>query len=506
MTTVSSAAPPDDSGTLGIAFGMRLANFYYPRSFLKLLLLGFIVVSLPLVVALVNAAVSVQRLAGMSESVVNRAAQAARGSRALLEQVLSMERLVRQFVILDDPSVLDDYDKVRANFKRTAGDLSLLPLDQEQLAGLNRTVSHEQTLYQTLAQRPEQPPERGQLVAGYVDLSSDAQTVLDQSNDLIAREVERMRGSAEGMQRILFLQLVAAFPLGVIIAALFAFLIARPIRQLENAIRQLGGAEFRQGIRVDGPEDLAHLGERLEWLRRRLAELEEQRTRFLRHISHELKTPLTALREGSELLADGTTGSLSSQQREVIGILQSNSVHLQRLIEDLINYQQALAHMSQLALGHIELGRLARSAIEAQKLAAAGGAISFEVDATPTRLVGDEAKLRIVIDNLLSNAVKYSPQGGVVRVMVRDDGDGARLEVADEGPGIPMVDRPKVFDWFFQAERAYGGRIKSSGLGLAIARELVLSHGGTIEIVDSTRGARFRVALPLAPPNTEKLA
>ncbi len=475
---------------------MKLATFYYPRSFLKLLLLGFLVVSLPLVAALVNAALAMQRLAGMSETAVDQAAQAARSSRALLEQVLSMERLVRQFVILDDAEVLEDYAKVRASFKRTAADLTLLPLDQEQLAGLNRTVDRERALYESLSARAAP---RGELVAGYVDLSGDAQTVLDQSSGLVAREVQRMRLSAEDMQRTLLLQLIAAFPLGLVTAVLFAFIIARPIRQLENAIRQLGSAELGPSIRVEGPADLAHLGERLEWLRRRLAELEEQRTRFLRHVSHELKTPLTALREGSELLADGTVGPLSSPQREVITILQSNSVQLQRLIEGLLNYQQALASVSLLAVDHADLAEIVRSVIETHKLAAAGRAVSFVLTAAPTPLLADAAKLRIVVDNLLSNAVKYSPSGGTVQLWVSHATGSARLEVADQGTGIAHPERAKVFDWFFQAESAHGGRIKGSGLGLAIARELVRAHGGAIEIIDSERGARFRVTLPLVP-------
>jgi two-component system sensor histidine kinase GlrK len=103
-----------------------------------------------------------------------------------------------------------------------------------------------------------------------------------------------MRATAAATQRSLFVELAAAFPLGLAIAALFAFLIARPIRQLDRAIRRLGAGDFGAALDVQGPADLEYLGERLEWLRRRLAAVEEQKARFLRHVSHELKTPLTA--------------------------------------------------------------------------------------------------------------------------------------------------------------------------------------------------------------------
>ncbi len=478
---------------------MRLANFYYPKSFLKLLLIGFVVVSAPLVVALINAALSVQRLAGMSETAVDQAAQAARGSRLLMEQVLSMERVVRQYVILDDAGLLDDYAKVRASFKRTTSELSLLPLDDLQLAELNRTIDKEQALHELLSARPVDAAERRRLVEGYVDLSGLAKGVLSESGLLIDREIERMREAAALAQRSLLIQLLAAFPLGVAIAAVFAFLIARPIRQLDRAIRRLGAADFSAGVRVQGPTDLEFLGERLDWLRVRLAALEEQKTRFLRHVSHELKTPLTALREGSELLADGAAGPVTAAQREIVAILQSNSTQLQRLIEDLLNYQRAVALEGQLPTTRVDLAGVARAVIETHKLDAARRAVTIALHALPAVALVDEEKLRVVVDNLVSNAIKFAPDGGTVRVVVRPDDSDVVIEVTDQGPGVAPEDRDKVFDWFFQGVRPSGGRVKGSGLGLAIARELAEAHGGTIEVGDGP-GGHFRVVVPRGGP------
>jgi two-component system sensor histidine kinase GlrK len=478
---------------------LKLANFYYPKSFLKLLLLGFVVVSAPLVVALINAALSVQRLAGMSESVVDQAAQSARGSRLLMEQVLSMERVVRQYVILDDAGLLDDYEKVRASFKRTTSELSLLPLDDLQLAEVNRTIDKEQALYELLERRPGEAAERRQLVEGYVDLSGLAKGVLSESGLLIDREIGRMREAAALAQRSLLVQLLAAFPLGLAIAAVFAFLIARPIRQLDRAIRRLGAADFTAGVRVQGPTDLEFLGERLDWLRVRLAALEEQKTRFLRHVSHELKTPLTALREGSDLLADGAAGPVTAAQREIVAILQSNSAHLQRLIEDLLNYQRAVASDGHLAVARVDLADIARAVIETHKLDAARRSVTLALHALPAIALVDQEKLRVVIDNLVSNAIKFSPEGETVRVVVRPDEPGVVIEVSDQGVGVAQEDRDKVFDWFFQGARPSSGRVKGSGLGLAIARELVQAHGGTIEVGDGP-GGRFRVVVPQGGP------
>ena len=120
-------------------------------------------------------------------------------------------------------------------------------------------------------------------------------------------------------------------------------LIARPIRQLDQAIRQMGTADFTHAIEVNGPQDLRYLGQRLEWLRSRLHELEEQQNRFLRHVSHELKTPLTAVREGAELLRDRVGRRPSPGQWDIVRIVRENTLQLQKLIEDLLTYHQTRA-------------------------------------------------------------------------------------------------------------------------------------------------------------------
>ena len=469
----------------------------YPSSVLKLLLLGFGLVSLPLILALLNATAYVDRLTTQSQVAVDQAAEAARGSRVLMEQVTAMERLARQYLILGDAALLADYAKVRGGFKQTTSDMSQLPLDDSQLLDLNRTIEKEQDLFEQLGRNQNRGAGRSRLIDGYVELSELANNVLHQSNLLIDREVENMGDAARRTQHSLLWQLTASIPLGVLIATLFAFLIAKPIRQLDHAIRQLGGAEFATAIRVRGPADLEFLGQRLEWLRQRLVELEEQKTKFLHHVSHELKTPLTALREGSELLADGSSGALNRQQAEIAEILRHNSLQLQRLIEGLLGYQQALDSINRLEFRSIDLSDIVRKVAQAHKLAITARNLKFHLRIEPAMLTADADKLRVVVDNLVSNAVKYSPEGGTISLAVRADGDKVVIEVDDAGPGIAVEDSERVFEWFFQGKLGHQGRVKSSGLGLAIARQFVLAHRGSIEVITGRApGAHFRVSLP----------
>jgi len=484
--------------------GLEFPQRYYPRSFLSLLLLAFALVAAPLIVAFYNAAVYVEQLAGQSQTAVSQAAQASRGSRLLVEQTTALERVVRQYLILDDEELLKDYARLRANFKANTSELSLQPLDEPQLNELNNTIDKEQGLYEQLLGRPKAEADKKALVEGYVVLSELARDVLNTSNALIDREVESMRRTGERAQRILWLQLAATIPLGILLAVGVTLLIARPIRQLDQAIRRLGAGEFEGDIRVGGPADLKYLGSRLDWLRQRLIELEQQKRLFLRHVSHELKTPLTALREGSELLAEGTAGPLSSGQLEIVGILQQKSVQLQQLIEGLLNYHRAQESVGRLELTAVRFDKLVEQVLDDHRLAIQARGIRADLRLDPVILQADEEKLRAVAANLVSNAVKYSPDEGMISLALRRVGDEVVFDVRDAGPGIPPEDHDRIFDWFYQGEDVHRGRLRGSGLGLAIAREFVVAHGGRIEVVKAlAAGAHFRVTLAAGTPRAE---
>jgi two-component system sensor histidine kinase GlrK len=473
---------------------------YYPRSFLKFILLGFLLVTLPLVYALGELIISLDQLQTQGREAVQQAAQAGRASRQLFEQSVTLERIVRQYLILDDSALLDDYGRVRQEFRGTANQLASLPLEAQSLAALERLTETESRLHKILTM-PQRPAEsQQQLAEGYARLADGAQATLAATNHLTERAIERLQEIAsQGRQKWLYLALATA-GIALALAILFAVLIARPIRQLDQAIRRMGTADFAHAIEVNGPQDLRYLGQRLEWLRSRLSELEEQQNRFLRHVSHELKTPLTAVREGAELLRDNVGGKLSPEQREIVRIVRENSISLQKLIEDLLSYHQTRA-MEPQTVGPVPLPDIVRRVLKEHKLAALARMVTFEADLRPAVIVGDAEKIRTVVDNLISNAIKYSPRSASILVSLGSDREFAVLDVIDQGPGIGVDEREQIFDSFYQGKPPAEGRVKGSGLGLAIAREYAVAHGGRIEVrdrADQKRGAHFRLWLPLA--------
>lgn len=466
----------------------------YPRSFVKLLSMGFALVALPLLIGLIGNAITIRRLAAQSQQTVYQAVQVTQASRSLREKVSSLERVARQYLVLKDPALRQAYDQLHEGFVETGQRLMALPLSEVQRQELDQLLSEERSVFAAVGAGSQR-----EVAAGFDDLAKLAGSLLNHGSEGIEREVGSLRTLAGDAESVVYGQLLALLPVALVLVLGFSYLLARPIAELDQGIRGLGEGRFDRKIAVSGPEDLEQLGRQLDWLRLRLMQLEEQKSRFLRHVSHELKTPLTALREGSDLLAEQVAGPLSAQQEEIVHILQDNSIQLRRLIEDLLSYSAAEFQQSSLKLQTLDPRDLAAHATEKHRLAISAKNLALQVEVADFVLVADGERLRVLLDNLLSNAVKFSPSGGTIALTWKAEDGSAVLEVADEGPGVAPEDRERIFDPFYQGGARGASAVKGSGLGLSIAREHVLAHGGRIELAPGP-ASRFRVVLPLGLP------
>jgi len=312
--------------------------------------------------------------------------------------------------------------------------------------------------------------------------------------------LSRLQAATAETQRYLFWQSAGMILLTAALVALFTLRIMRPIRQIDSAISRLGKGTFSKPIAVSGPSDLVSLGQQLEWLRQRLLDIAQERNRFLRHMSHELKTPLAAIREGTELLTDGAVGELDSSQREVVVILRDNSIRLQQLIENLLSFSAWQARHTGLELSDFRLRPLIKSTLETHQLTAMAQRVHLDLKVQDIELRADRAKLKLILDNLVSNALKYSPRGGTLYLHAGAQDNQLVLDVADTGAGIAKEERDAIFDAFYSGRAPQAGHLKGTGIGLSVVLEFVQAHGGTIEIMDNIfPGAHFRVRLPLAP-------
>ena len=475
---------------------LRKVKPYYPSSFLKLIVIGFLLVAAPLAIGLINSAISIDRLAKQSQRAVYQAAEAAKDSRVLLEEVTAMERRLRQAVILNDLSLLEGYRLSHTRFLKSARRLADLPLDDEYDKLVNKLMRAEMSAYEKAVNAPTAAAAEI-AVKDYIELENIARQISAVANALIEREIEAMRELSDRTLRFTQWQLLALIPVALFLVFGFILLIARPINQIETAIRRIGRGDLAGEISVDGPQDLHYLGERLDWMRLRLQDLEEQKSRFLRQLSHELKTPLSALREGTELLSDEVVGPITSDQRQVVNILKHSGIKLQRLIEDLLSYSSLRQNPLKLNTCLVAIRPIIEHVLLDQMLAIQNKKLITTISGEDISIIADEEKMRIIVDNLMSNAIKFSPLNGRIEMTISHEDSVAVLEVFDEGPGIAVEEREKIFEPFYQGKALSDGYIKGTGLGLSIARELVQAHGGNIMALEKgSGGARIRITLP----------
>lgn len=469
---------------------------YYPKSFLRLILLGFVLVSLPLLLAFAVSLLAVDQLAQQSAIAVQRSAAVARHGKQIGETLTGMERVLRQYIVLQDSALLDDYRSLRTEFDRSLDAYEPFLTTMEQHGRRLAVSADEKRLNQMLSNGATVDPQDA--LQAFARLVQNADDLVVDVRNGIDSEVAAMLGSAQTIREYLVWLVPVTIPLALSILFWFRHIILSQLSQFEEAIHRLGRGDYKRPIEVRGPNDLARLGQRLDWLRQRLSDLEQQKGRFMRHVSHDLKTPLTAIREGTQLLDDGVPGPLNDQQRNVVGIMRQNSLRLQSLIEQMLNFQRASQAAAQLDLEPLALDKVCDNVVADHLLAAASRGVRFQRQLKPVQVEGDGNKLRVVIDNLVANALKYSPREGVVQVLVGFDSESgnAVVDVIDEGPGVAEKERNRIFEPFFRGTHGEGSQVEGSGLGLAIANEYVAAHHGRIELVDSNAGAHFRVLIP----------
>ena len=481
-----------------------------PNSLSWLTVFGFGLAIVPLVLVIVSITLTIARFAEEGQSSILRAVALSDSANRMANAVRSMERYGLQYTVLQDSALLvlfqqsfDEYQQVSKRFA-AAGPSKV---DQRRLRHLNENLAKARRALPLAALEGG----RGTLDQDFSTASHEMQQLQEDVNDGISAQVKHLGDRALQIKRLTLYEVLLALPLTIVVAIFFIILITRPIKRLDRAISGLGDGDLSSNIEVSGPKDIAALGDRLEWLRKHLQELEATKVHFLRQLSHELKTPLTAIREGSELLQEELGQGLIAEQREIVDIVRDNSLRLQRLIEDLLRFSMAEGPISAGMQHPIPLHEVLEELLLSYKPVLRSKGIRLESQVSELWTSAHRDRIRTIVDNLLSNAVKFSPQGATIRVALRQDAEEAVIDVIDGGPGVAREERDKIFDILYRGSASESGKIEGSGLGLAITREYVLSYGGSLEILDTEgSGAHFQVRLPISrhdplEPGTERL-
>ena len=461
------------------------------------MLFGLALIAVPLLAAVLTAVLQIRDLSDTGQKIVIEGVTGARASQALFGQIASLERTARLHRVLKDPKLLELYRTQDQRLSTTREQLHTLA-SGEARSTLEELGKLQENIRATVMGNRAGSADSPDLSAAFVQLSELVERVAQQNNAQVDAEVAALQErTLQARQRLLW-QAALLLPLAIVAVFVLTVGVGRPLRQLDRAISELGEGTFTNPIGVSGPHDLERLGGQLEWLRQRLLDLAHERNRFLRHMSHELKTPLANIREGTELLMDGAVGELDSNQREVAAILRENGIKLQRMIENLLSFSAWQTSSVGLEATEFRLRPLVKQVLENQQLTLLSQRVRLDVRVDDLTMVADRGKIRLILENLVSNAVKYSPKGGTIHLQARAAGAQLVLDVADSGPGIPLEDRAHVFEAFYTGRAARGTAVKGTGIGLSVVLEFGAAHGGTVQIIDGQYpGAHFRITMPL---------
>lgn len=466
----------------------------------KLTLFGFLLVALPLVFALIYSTTQVNLMSKQSTEAILSVVDLTKANRELSEKQLKLERYASQYIVLKDIELKSDY---------LAQELKILALVNSNLAIyrdeqlsifykkfsviitiIHKIISSESIDVNTLEMLQNQ----------FVVLTELNRKIHFRSNELIDEYANKIDITAKQISGTMLISLLI-IPITFIIAGVFIFLITTPLKLLIAKIQSLEQGDFENEIKLKGSPEIREIAEALEIMRLRLHALELQKSSFIRHISHELKTPLAAIREGTELIYDNSVGKLNDEQQEICYIIKESVDRLQRLIEDLLNFNIVLDSTSLQDSERILLKPLLEDVISDHKLDIKRKKLSV-IQVIEDLVVFSNAKqLKVILDNILSNAIKYSSDYGIISFHSEFKNKQLKLSIADNGPGIASDIKDKIFDAFYQGPAPDNSQIKGSGLGLTIVKELLMRLNAEITIQSrqvNHKGTKIQITLPRA--------
>ena len=315
--------------------------------------------------------------------------------------------------------------------------------------------------------------------------------------------VQTVPGFVEASLRFLTLfwtQLAVAGLVGAGLAIAFARWLARgmtrPLREMAAAARRLETGDYAQRVRTDSRDEVGQLAQAFNAMAAELGAIESLRRDLVANVSHELKTPISALRAHLENLLDG----VERPDPATLEVMLAQSERLGRLVEQLLDLSRLESGTAELVREPVDVAALVER-VRSEVAVARGGrgaSVVVEVAAGIPRVEADRERLHQVLYNLLDNAVRYTPQDGQVTVRARSEGPNLRIEVEDTGPGIPEDQRSLVFERFYRLDPSRSREDGGTGIGLAIARSIVDAHAGRIWVDAAPGGgSRFVVELPV---------
>jgi len=300
-------------------------------------------------------------------------------------------------------------------------------------------------------------------------------------------------------QMIIIFLLVALAAL--VLGTVFASVLTKPVTDMTRVIQRMGkDNSLGLRVRVRGSGEIRHLAAAFNSMSEKLEALEDTRNQFVSNASHELKTPLAAMKVLVESLIYQPDMD-KALRTEFLQDINKEIDRLSAIVSDLLTLTRMDSHSLQLHMEKLELRQLVEENAHRLSSMARKRSQTLNVDVSdPCATTADRGKLNQVIYNLMENAIKYTQEGGTIDVLLENTGSTARLTVRDNGPGIPADAQPHLFERFYRVDKARSRDTGGTGLGLSIVKQLVVLHGGTVRVEsEEGKGSTFITELPITP-------
>jgi signal transduction histidine kinase len=280
----------------------------------------------------------------------------------------------------------------------------------------------------------------------------------------------------------------------VLLAAWISRGIARPLQTFSDAALVVASGRSGARVPISGASEVRAVAEAFNRMSEQVETQQSAQQDFLANVSHDLKTPLTSIQGYAQAIIDGATPDPVAAAQ----IIYDESARLNRMVTELTDLTRLQAGRLSMQVSPVDLGALTAAVAQRLMIVARDKGVDLRVESPPMPPIsGDGDRLAQVLMNLISNAIKYTPPGGMVCVRTETRGDGVAVVVEDSGIGIAADELPRIFERFYQVDKARGPK-RGTGLGLAIVREIVAAHGGmvTADSEGANRGSVFTVWFP----------
>jgi signal transduction histidine kinase len=394
-------------------------------------------------------------------------------------------RMAKESLLAQDPLMLTSY-------------LSDLLREREELLRARALVDGAWVDVKPPSDKPSPPAERtlarqGRARLGVKGPAAEISVELVFSKDVLEQSARRaLRDSLRSAAAIVALVALLGLPLSAHLAGRFL----RPVAELGRAIDRVASGESRSAIPVEHDDELGALTRRFNRMRERLGELDAMKAAFVKSVTHDLKSPLSAIESFARLLAKSE--GLGEAEREKIGHIETNAKRLNQFILQLLESARIERGMLDISLQSVDLAELIRDTIlfHGPRAREAELRLSFELPEGELKVIADPDRVQQVLNNLVGNAMKFSRPGGQVTVSAKRRQDGSvEISVLDTGIGIAAKDMGRLFTRFERLETPF--KTDGSGLGLSIAKTIVEMHGGKIAAESEPgKGSRFYFTLP----------